>query len=316
MSGSGPSPSIAIIGLGAIGRIVLDGIVSSGRSGSSTADGMRTTPVAATEGEADAKGASTGDGAHSRAAAGDGESDARVTAVVVRPVHLEAARACAPPGISVVTTLDQLDRGSVNLVVECAGQDSVAEFGERALRLGADLMVIATGALADDALRGKLTVAAAESGSRILLPAGAIAGLDGLRALRRGGLASVRYVAVKPPKAWIGTPAEKLVDLEALVAPATFFRGSAGEAARLYPKNANISATVALAGVGFDDTEVELVADPTTSDNVGRIEAEGTVGRMELVLRGPPMPDNPRTSVVTAHSILEAIESPHRTIVV
>ena len=227
---------VAIIGLGAIGRIVLDGIENG---------------------------------------------PATVTAVVVRSSHVESAQALVPNGVSVVTGLDELDAGAVDLLVECAGHEAVTEFAEPALRLGADLMVIATGALADDALRARLSAAAQKSGARILLPAGAIAGLDGLSALRRGGLDSVRYVASKPPDAWIGTPAEET-----------------------------------LAGLGFDETVVELVADPTTADNVGRIEAEGKLGRLELELRGPPMSENPKTSVITAFSILEAIERAHRTIVV
>jgi len=262
---------VAIIGLGAIGRIVLDGIENG---------------------------------------------PATVTAVVVRSSHVESAQALVPNGVSVVTGLDELDAGAVDLLLECAGHEAVTEFAEPALRLGADLMVIATGALADDALRARLSAAAQKSGARILLPAGAIAGLDGLSALRRGGLDSVRYVASKPPDAWIGTPAEETLELGAVNSATTFFTGSAGEAARRYPKNANLAATVALAGLGFDETVVELVADPTTADNVGRIEAEGKLGRLELELRGPPMSENPKTSVITAFSILEAIERAHRTIVV
>lgn len=269
MSAGKRAGSVAIIGLGAIGTIVLEGL-----------------------------------------------GDARVAALIVRSGNLDAARQIAPDGATVATSLDEFDPGEIDLVVECAGHDSVAQFGEGALRLGADLMVIATGGLADNELRARLRAAAEESGSRILLPAGAIAGLDGLRALRRGGLERVRYVASKPPDAWLGTPAEQRVDLGAVDSPTTFFFGSAGEAARLYPRNANLAATVALAGIGFEDTEVELVADPTSTDNVGRIEAKGALGRMELELRGPPMPENPKTSVITAYSILEAIESPTRTIVI
>jgi aspartate dehydrogenase len=149
-----------------------------------------------------------------------------------------------------------------------------------------------------------------------MLPAGAIAGLDGLAALRRGGLSSVRYIATKPPQAWRGTPAEEVIDLDSLRTSTVVFQGSAAEAARLYPRNANLAATVALAGIGFEETVVELVADPTTDENAGRIEAEGALGRLQLELRGAPMSDNPKTSAITAYSILEAIEDRTRTLVV
>ena len=272
MSGGRAPEGVGIIGLGAIGKMVLEGL--------------------------------------------EGGLEARATTVLARVRHLSDARASVPAAVAVISSLDELDPDSVELIVECAGHDSVIEHGERALALGKDLMIIATGALADPELRARLREAAEASGARILLPAGAIAGLDGLTALRRGGLSSVRYVSTKPPEAWRGTPAEQLTDLGSLSAPTVVFQGSAGEAARLYPMNANVAATVALAGIGFEDTVVELVADPGSNENAGRIEAEGALGRLELELRGVPMPDSPKTSAITAFSILEAIEDRTRTLVV
>ena len=301
MSPRTASKRIAIIGLGAIGKIVLDGI-----SGVNPRDA---------DGDGSAGTIRTSRGAKAAAGTGGGVG-ASVEAIVVRESQVQSARELAPRETTVLTSLDDLEAGSVDLIVECAGHEAVERFGEPALELGADLMVIATGALADDTLRRRLTAAAERADARILLPAGAIAGLDGLNALRRGGLESVCYSASKPPAAWIGTPAEDAIDLGAVDSATAFFTGSAAEAARDFPKNANLAATVALAGLGFERTSVNLIADPTTVDNVGRVEAEGVLGRLELELRGPPMADNPKTSVVTAYSILEAIERPNRTIVV
>lgn len=292
MSATAPPKRIGIIGLGAIGRIVLEGLERASQDHGHD-------------------GADTNRDATRRAGCG-----AHITAVVVRESQVDSARELVQSETAVVTSLDELSSAEIDLVVECAGHEAVKRFGESALELGADLMVIATGALADDPLRRRLAAAAERANARILLPAGAIAGLDGLSALRRGGLESVRYAASKPPAAWIGTPAQDAIDLGAVEVATAFFSGSAAEAAREYPKNANLAATVALAGLGFEQTIVELIADPTTADNVGRIEAKGKLGRLELELRGPPMADNPKTSVITAYSVLEAIERPGRTIVV
>ena len=122
---------------------------------------------------------------------------------------------------------------------------AVRDHGAEVLRAdaGIDLMVISTGALADDETHGRLLAAARRGGSRMLLPAGAIAGIDGLVALRAGGLTGVRYTSVKPPAAWRGTLAEELVDLSTLDQPVAFFEGSARDAAQSYPKNANLAAT-------------------------------------------------------------------------
>lgn len=103
--------------------------------------------------------------------------------------------------------------------------------------------------------------------------------------------------------AWVGTPAEKLVDLSNLQAPATFYVGNARQAALEYPKNSNVAATIALAGIGFDQTEVELVADPNVAKNVHELMFEGGDGRFEISICGEPSRANPKTSALTAHSI-------------
>ena len=159
-----------------------------------------------------------------------------------------------------------------------AGQSAVAEHGEAVLRSGVDCLVISVGALADPALLARLRSAAQDGNSRILLPAGAIGGIDAIAAMRVAGLTSVRYRSRKPPAAWRGSPAEKMVDLGRLTQRTVLYKGTAGEAALLYPQNANVAAAVALAGLGFDATEVELVADPDAPGNVHEIEAEGAAG--------------------------------------
>ena len=114
----------------------------------------------------------------------------------------------------------------------------------------------------------------------MLLPAGAIGGIDAVATMRHGGLDAVRYRSAQMlPAAWRGSPAEKVTDLDKLTGRTVQSVGTAGEAALLYPQNANVAAAaVALAGLGFRKTEVELVADPDAPGNVHEIEAEGAAG--------------------------------------
>ncbi len=233
---------------------------------------------------------------------------ARIAAVLVRPGRVAELRASLPDDVEVVATLDEL-RGAPDLAAECAGHQAVAEHGEEVLRRGIDLIVISIGSLADRALYDRLARAAVDGGAKLLLPAGAVAGADALAAARVGGLDRVTYTSRKPPLAWKGTPAEDAFDLDALAEETVLYQGAADEAARLYPQNANVAATIALAGAGFDATEVRLVADPAASGNIHQLHAEGAFGAFDIEVRGRPLPDNPKTSTLAAHSVVHAIRN-------
>jgi aspartate dehydrogenase len=263
---------IALIGFGAIGRAVADGLTRE-------ADGCE------------------------------------LVAVLVRAAQIEGAKAALPASAAVTTTAGGLLAKRPSLVVECAGQGAVAEHGEVILASGCDLMLVSTGALAAPGLLERLEEAAAASGARLIIPAGAIAGLDGLGALKRAGLTRVTYTSAKPPLAWRGTPAERLMDLGGLAERTVFFEGTAREAALAYPKNANLAATVALGGLGFDETRVRLVADPRAAGNTGMVEAESEAGTLKLEMAGRASA-NPKTSASVAFSVLHAIAARTATLVI
>lgn len=230
-------------------------------------------------------------------------------AILVRPRRLAETRlALAGEGVEGVQAVDSIEALLAvrpHLVVECAGQEALRAFAEPVLAAGCDLMAIATGAFGDFDFYRRLEKLAARHGARVHLPAGAIAGLDGLMALRAGGLSSVKYISTKPPNAWLGTPAEHEFDLGALREATVIFRGKPADAGRLYPKNANLAVTVALAGIGLERTEIELVADPAmpVGSTRGRIEAVGGAGTLTVDRFGEAMPDNPKTGAITALSM-------------
>ncbi len=193
--------------------------------------------------------------------------------------------------------------------LECAGHGAVARYGPWLLARGVDVGVVSVGALADAALLVELEAAARSGGARLHVLAGAVAGIDALSAAREGGLDEVTYTSRKPPASWRGTPAEERVDLARLAEACVFYQGDAREAARRYPANANVAATVALAGLGFENTRVRLVADPGAGGNVHRIEARGSFGELDIALHGRPLPDNPKTSTLAALSVVRALRN-------
>jgi aspartate dehydrogenase len=206
-------------------------------------------------------------------------------------------------GVAVFASAEELYAWAPGLAVECAGHSAVATVVPELLGRGCDVIVVSIGALVDDALRAQLRQSVARGGSRLSTVSGAVGGLDALEAARSAGLTSVTYTGRKPPAAWQGTPAEGRFDLASLTEPTVLFSGSARGAASTYPQNANVTAAIALAGVGFDATIVQLVADPSIERNIHELVAEGAFGRLVVRLENAPLPDNPKTSWLAVLSI-------------
>jgi aspartate dehydrogenase len=242
-------------------------------------------------------------------------NDVQIVGALARPGRSDAARQKLPD-VDIFEALEDIASQRPVIIAEVASQQAVAEHGEQVLRSGIDLLVISVGALADAQLFDRLQSSAEAGNSRLLVPAGAIGGLDAIAAMRLGGLTFARYRSRKPPAAWRGSPAEKVVDLGKLATPTVLYTGSAREAALLYPQNANVAAAVALAGLGFERTQVELVADPGAPGNVHEIEVEGSAGRFAIQLAGKPSRTNPKTSALAALSVARALINDQAAIVI
>jgi len=234
-------------------------------------------------------------------------ADPRISLVagLCRPGRQAAVRAAIDASIPCAQSLDDLP--AADLMLECAGHQALRQYGAAILAGGTDLVTVSTGALADPDLAAILERSARDGGGRLELASGAIGALDALQAARAGGLDRVVYRGRKPPAGWRGSPAESVLDLDRLTGATVHFEGTAGEAARRYPKNANVAATVALAGLGLERTRAELIADPGIDANIHEIEASGDFGSFYFRIAGRGLPDNPRSSALTAMSVVAAV---------
>ncbi|THU05160.1 aspartate dehydrogenase [Lampropedia puyangensis] len=208
----------------------------------------------------------------------------------------------------VLTTLPALLAWQPDVVIECAGHGAVVDWVVPLLAHGVDVIVASVGALADAALHAQLKQNAAVSRATLRTVTGAVGALDALSAAAQAGLDTVRYTGRKPPLAWRGTPAEQAFDLANIRTATPIYTGTARQAALAFPKNANVAAAVALAGVGFENTQVQLIADPDVQSNVHELHAHGAFGSFAFSIANAPLPDNPKTSWLAALSVQQELK--------
>ncbi len=201
------------------------------------------------------------------------------------------------------------DMEGVDVIVEAASQECVRERGPNALEK-ADLMVMSVGAFSDDKLLSEVLRKAEENGRKLYIPSGAIGGLDALKSASADKLDYVRLTTRKHPGSLSGAPwiAEKGIMLKAIKKPTVIFEGSARLAARWFPKNINVSVSLALAGIGLDRTLVRIIADPFTVANSHEVEAAGAFGKMTLRVDNEPFPQNKKTSRLAALSAIATLK--------
>lgn len=231
--------------------------------------------------------------------------------VLARSRRPEVEDRVARAGGAVVYDAAELIAARPAVVVEAAGHEAVRSYALRIVDAELDLMLMSIGALADDAIRTPLEQAAARRGAAIWLPSGGIGGLDALAAARAlGDLERVTLRTTKRPEGLHTAPyvVERGLLREPLTEPLVIYRGPAREAARHFPQNINIAAAVSLAGIGFDRTQVEVVADPSVPRSVHEIRAEGRFGACVLRFENVMDPGNPRTSRLAGLSAIAALQ--------
>jgi aspartate dehydrogenase len=202
-----------------------------------------------------------------------------------------------------VVPLAGLADTALDIVVECAPAAVLRDIAEPALAAGRTLITLSCGALLDNF---DLVDLARRQGGRILVPTGALLGLDAVQAAAQGDISRVHMVTRKPPDGLDGAPylVERGMSLRGLADARLVFTGSAREAARGFPANVNVAAALALAGIGPDRTTIEIWADPEVDRNTHRIEVEADTVRLLLQIENVPSLENPKTGRLTPLSVV------------
>jgi aspartate dehydrogenase len=153
-----------------------------------------------------------------------------------------------------------------------------------------------------------LIALAKQKGGQIVVPTGALIGLDAMTAAAVGTIHSVQMVTRKPLKGLDGAPylVEHNIEIKDITTPLKIFDGTAREAARGFPANLNVAVALSLAGIGADRTRVEIWADPTVTRNTHRIEVDADSARFSMTIENIPS-ENPKTGLITALSVIACL---------
>jgi aspartate dehydrogenase len=208
----------------------------------------------------------------------------------------------APPRLTDLAGLADV----ADVVVECLPPKLFAEVARPAILKGRIFMPLSVGALIDHM---DLVDLARRTGARILVPTGALLGLDAVRATAEGRIASVTMVTRKPPAGLAGAPllVKQGLSVEGLKAPLRVFAGSAREAIAGFPANVNVAVALSLAGIGPDRTQVEVWADPAVTRNTHTVIVKSDSSDLTMTIENIPSEENPRTGRITALSVLAAL---------
>jgi aspartate dehydrogenase len=203
-----------------------------------------------------------------------------------------------------VVGIDELE-ALADIVIECAPAALLSSIAKPFLSVGKTVIVLSVGAILDNE---DLITLAKQNGGQIVVPTGALLGLDAVTAAAEGKIHSVRMVTRKPVRGLVGAPylIENNISIESIKEPLRIFNGTPRQAAIGFPANLNVAVALSLAGIGPDLTTLEIWADPALTRNTHRIEVDADSASFSMQIENIPS-DNPKTGRITALSVISCL---------
>lgn len=208
----------------------------------------------------------------------------------------------------ITSDIDEFLRYDMDYVIECASQNAVREYLLKILDRGINVIVLSTGALIDKDLLDKAIELCKRKNVKIIIPSGAISGIDGIKSAAIDEIYEVNVVIRKSPKAFKDAPGVKNINLDQVSTCIKLFEGNVIDAVKLFPANVNILATLALAIGDLSKIKVVIYADPGIDKNVHEIKCIGKFGELYIKCINNPSPKNPKTSYIAALSVIKLLK--------
>ena len=219
--------------------------------------------------------------------------------------HAETVRSELNLGAKIVSFEELVALSDV--IAECAASECAPKVVEAAISSGKIALIMSVGGLIQ---RADLFDRIRQAGARIIIPSGAIAGVDAIEAAAQDSLNEVTLITTKPPAGLRGAPylVENGIDIDGIDQQTVVFEGTAVDAVAAFPQNVNVAATLSFAGLGPQRTRVKVVADPSASANTHEVRANGAFGTLVTKTQNVPSEDNPKTSRLAALSAISALK--------
>jgi aspartate dehydrogenase len=237
----------------------------------------------------------------------DGIDGLQLTSVSARDTERAADKVSSFTNPPSVVAPEALADGA-DIIVECAPAAVFSQIAEPVINAGKVLMPLSVGALLS---HWDLVDKAAETGARILVPSGALLGLDAVRAASEGKFEKVTMVTRKPPAGLAGAPylTDNNIAIDNLSEPLMVFEGTARDGAKGFPANVNVAAALALAGPGPDNTTLQIWADPTIDRNTHTIRVDANSASFEMKMLSIPTTEKPATGRIVALSVIASLRA-------
>jgi aspartate dehydrogenase len=233
-----------------------------------------------------------------------------MTAVLDSVAPQKGRRLAQETGAVFCSTVDELLETSPEYVIEAASGTALRQIAIPCLRAGANLVVLSSGAFADERFLNEVIETARECSKKIYIASGAIGGFDVAQAAQIAGDLQVTMTTEKPPRALQGAPGLKgaILSEDPKSEVQEVFRGTARQAISCFPKNVNVVASLSLATLGLDQVSMTVNSNPSLTSNRHIVVLEGIFGMARIEIQAKPSPNNPQSSLLAAYSVLSLLK--------
>jgi len=196
---------------------------------------------------------------------------------------------------------------SSDLIVEAVNAPDTHQLVRQALLAKKDVLIMSVGKFIGGASILKL---AQQQGVKVIIPSGAIAGIDAIKAASLQRIDRITLTSRKPIYGFTDNAfvQERKINLSQIKKETILFDGNVREAVKSFPQNINVAATIALASNAMDKLRIRIATSPEFKVNSHEIEVEGEFGRLVTRTENVVCPDNPKTSYLAVLSAIRTLK--------